>query len=281
MKTIRDRKILMLRPDEILPSNLHSRRNFDPQDLMRLTDSIVTSGILQPLLVRRLPSGTFELVAGERRLRAAKMAGLRRVPCVLHKADDLTAAFFSLVENLQRRNLSFFEEAEAIHALLERYPISQSEAAIRLGLAQSTLCNKLRLLRLNDELKQRIIDAGLTERHARVLLRLQEDKQPLLLDRIIAEGLTLRQTEKLVEEWLQPETQKAQERHVGPTRKMAIGDLRLFANSLSKLVDTMQSAGIPTKSHRSETAQYIEYKIRIAKINEENRDGEYEQLKIC
>lgn len=280
MHTICERKILMLRPDEILPATHQPRRNFDEQALARLADSIATSGIIQPLSVRRRADGKFELVAGERRLRAAKMVGLRRVPCVLHKADDTTAAFFGIVENLQRHDLSFFEEAESIRLLIDRYHLSQSEAAIRLGLAQSTLCNKLRLLRLNEELRQRVIDAGLTERHARVLLRLPSEKQGLLLDRIIAEGLTLRQTEKLVEEWLRPETDPTEELPKGPLRKMAIGDLRLFANSLSKLVDTMKSAGIPTKSHRHETDQYIEYKIRIAKIKEPPT-GEYEQLKIC
>lgn len=281
MHTISERKLLMLRPDEILPANHQPRKNFDACEMQRLADSIATSGIIQPLSVRKRTDGTYELIAGERRLRAAKMAGLRRIPCVLHRTDDTTAAFFGIVENLQRCDLSFFEEAESIRLLIDRYHLSQSEAAIRLGLAQSTLCNKLRLLRLPDELRTRITDAGLTERHARVLLRLPADRQAALLDRVIAEGLTLRQTEQAVEELLQP---KGDEKTPPvPTRKMAIGDVRLFANSLSKLVETMKSAGIPTVTQKHETEDFIEYKIRIRKHNEPSPDGHdvYQQLKIC
>ena len=191
-----DKKLIMLRPGEIKLSPNQPRKSFDEYELKLLSDSIRSSGIIQPLSVRKNADGEYELIAGERRLRAAVNAGLRRVPCILHKTDEETAALYSLTENLQRSNLTVFEESEGIERLISEYGMSQSEAAARLGIAQSTLSNKLRLLRLSDSIKERIISARLTERHARALLRLPDERREEALDRIIAEGLTLRQTEE-------------------------------------------------------------------------------------
>lgn len=162
-----DKKLIMLRPGEIKLSPNQPRKSFDEYELKLLSDSIRSSGIIQPLSVRKNADGEYELIAGERRLRAAVNAGLRRVPCILHKTDEETAALYSLTENLQRSNLTVFEESEGIERLITEYGMSQSEAAARLGIAQSTLSNKLRLLRLSDSIKERIISARLTERHAR------------------------------------------------------------------------------------------------------------------
>ena len=167
---------------------------------------------------------------------------------------------------------------------MERYHLSQSEVAIRLGVPATALSEKLRLLRLSPELQTRITDAGLNERYAKALLRLPDEKQNTVLDRILAEGLTLRQTEALVEKASRPQAEEPTEKMPPvPTRKMAIGDLRLFANSLAKLVDTMISAGIPTQSQKSETEEYLEYRIRIRKPTPPSADApaEYQQLKIC
>ena len=145
MHTISDKKLLMLKPEELKASVNQPRKSFDEYELKLLADSISVSGIIQPLAVRKTDDGKYELIAGERRLRAAIMAGIRRIPCVLHKTDDSTAALYAVIENLQRSNLSFFEESEAIDRLITTYGMSQAEVAARLGIAQSTLSNKLRI----------------------------------------------------------------------------------------------------------------------------------------
>lgn len=273
----------MLKPDDIVPCPHQPRKVFDQYELQILADSISASGIIQPLTVRKGDGGKYILIAGERRLRAARIAGLRRVPCVLHRTDEVTSALYSLTENMQRSDLNFFEQAVGINRLITDFKLTQSEVAARLGLANSTISNKLRLLKLSPEIQNRISAASLTERHARALLRLMPEKREDVLDKIIAEGLTLAQTEELISDILNPkeiadceiETQEVAK----PIRKAAIGDIKLFSNSLSKLLCTMQNAGITANSRKHETEKYIEYKVRIFKNQPENR--EYQQLKIC
>lgn len=280
MHTISDKKLLMLKPDEIKSSKSQPRKTFDQYELRLLAESIAASGIIQPLAVRKTEDGRFELIAGERRLKAAIMAGLRRIPCVLHKTDDVTAALYAMVENLQRSNLDFFEEAAGIEQLITVYGLSQGEVAVRLGVAQSTLSNKLRLLRIDKILRDRITAASLTERHARAILRLPPEKRAAVLDQIIANGMTVKECEAFIEECINPqkkeELAKIPEK---PVRKSAIGDVRLFSNSLSKLLDTLQNAGIDARSQKYENDRYIEYKVRIKKELPENMRAE--QLKIC
>ena len=283
MHTISDRKLLMLKPDEIKPSENQPRKSFDEYELNRLADSIRTSGIIQPLSVRKTADGKYELIAGERRLKAALIAGLRRIPCILHKTSESDAAIYSIIENLQRSNLTPFEEAEGIRRIVSLYGMSQTEIAARLGIAQSTLSNKLRLLQLGEELRKQIVGASLTERHARALLRLPESERAEALNRIIAEGMTLKQSEDYISGLLIPKEEiktDAQEETIEkPFRKSAIGDMRLFGNSLSKLINTLKSAGIDAHSHKHETNKYIEYKVRIKK--EPSCSGAAVQLKIC
>lgn len=278
MYTFSDKKLVMLRPYEITASPDQPRKSFDEYELKRLSDSIKMSGIIQPLIVRKSPDGGYRLIAGERRLKAAVMAGVRRVPCVVHKTDDETAALYSLLENLQRSNLTVFEEAEGINRLITEYGVSQSEAAARLGISQSGLSNKLRLLKLSESIKERISSARLTERHARALLRLPEESRDEALDRIIAEGLTVSQTEEYISSVLNPEVKPQIALPQEPVRKSAIGDVRLFSNSLSKLLTTLQNSGIDAKSRKYETDKYIEFKVRILKNSDTDN---FKQLKIC
>ncbi len=277
MQNMFEKKLLMLKPESIIPNTAQPRKTFDEYELKLLADSISANGIIQPLAVRKTENGKFEIIAGERRFRAAKVVGLRRIPCVIHTADEQTAAVLSLTENLQRSDLSVFEEARALDRLINYYGISQSEAAIKLGIAQSTLSNKLRLLNLSPEIQMRITKARLTERHARALLRLAEQDREAVLNYIIANGLTLTQTEHYIEELLNPPEQPPED--IKPLRKQAIGDVRLFYNSLSKLVTTLQSAGINARTRKTETDKYIEYKVRIKK--EPLQSNECQQLKIC
>jgi len=280
MHTFADKKLLMLKPDDIIPCDNQPRKYFDTYELQSLADSIAANGIIQPLTVRKTDGGKYLLIAGERRLRAAKMAGLRRIPCVLHRTNDLTAALYSITENMQRQDLNCFEEALAIQTLITEFRITQAEAAVQLGMANSTVSNKLRLLKLSRETQERIISSNLTERHARALLRLPIELRDGALDKIIANGLNLSQTEELIDRILNPvvyEEQKPQhEATIKPVRKAAIGDIKLFSNSLSKLLCTMQNAGITANSRKHETEKYIEYKVRIFK-----NTPQYDQLKIC
>ena len=280
MANIFEKKLLMLKPESLVANNSQPRKSFDEYELKLLADSISANGIIQPLAVRKIENSKYEIIAGERRFRAAKMVGLRRIPCVIHTADEQTAAIFSLTENLQRSDLSVFEEAKAIDRLINYYGISQSQAAAKLGIAQSTLSNKLRLLNLSPEIQARITKARLTERHARALLRLAISERDEVLDYIIANGLTLAQTEQYIEEILNPtqEPLKINE-PIKPLRKQSIGDMRLFYNSLSKLVGTLQSAGINARTRKTETDKYIEYKVRIKK--EQSPKNDCQQLKIC
>ena len=280
MHTFADKRLLMLKPDDIIPCENQPRKYFDTYELQSLADSIAANGIIQPLTVRKTDGGKYLLIAGERRLRAAKMAGLRRVPCVLHRTNDLVAALYAITENMQRADLNCFEEALAIQTLINDFRLTQSEVAVQLGMANSTISNKLRLLKLSNDVQERIISSNLTERHARALLRLPTELRDNVLDKIIADGLNLSQTEELIERILnpvvykEPETQPAAPNK--PVRKAAIGDIKLFSNSLSKLLCTMQNAGITANSRKSENDKYIEYKVRIFK-----NVPQATQLKIC
>ena len=195
----RDNKVLNIATIQIRPNRTQPRRNFDEKELKSLSRSIVENGILQPLVVRRINSTEFELIAGERRLRAAVMAGLNKVPCVIHKCNDKDSALLALIENLQRTDLNMFEEARGIARLIRKYGLTQEQAAIKLGKKQSTIANKLRLLRLGFEEQEWIMTAHLSERHARTLLRINNEAlRREVLSRIIAEGLSVTQAEELV-----------------------------------------------------------------------------------
>ena len=171
-----DTQILRLPVEAIAPNPYQPRRDFDPQPLAELADSIRRHGILQPLTVRRTKTG-WELVAGERRLRAAKLAGLDTVPCLQIRAEDQESALLALIENIQRKDLHYFEEAAAIAAYLRQSGVTQEEAAALLGRSPSALANKLRLLRLSSDCRKLLVENGLSERHARALLRLDDPEE--------------------------------------------------------------------------------------------------------
>lgn len=284
MHTIADKKLLMLKPDSIA-TGIHSvRKDFDEYELKSLANSISANGIVQPLTVRKGSDGKYILISGERRLRAAKIAGLRRVPCVLHRTDEMISALYALTENIQHIDLNYFETADAISTLISDYGLTQSEIAAQLGLSNSAVSNKLRLLKLSSEIQQRLSAADLPERYARMLLRLPVELRETALDKIIADGLNIYQTEDFVNSLLNPPQENkqsdrkndAEDETLKPVRKAAIGDIKLFSNSLSKLICTMQNAGISANSKKHENDKYIEYKIRILK-----NQPQCEQLKIC
>ena len=251
-------KLLLIPCGEIVTGPDQPRRDFDYQKLLELAQSISETGLLHPLLVT-FREGKPVLISGERRLRAAKIAGLREIPCLEREADSQEAALLALIENLQREDMNCFEEAEGYRRLIAVYGLTQEEAATRLGLAQPTIANKLRLLRLPEGMRRRILDGGLTERHARALLRLEEDGlRELALSRILEGRLTCAQTDRLVDELL---AGKIRRRRALPL----VRDVRLFFNTVTHAVDTMRRSGIKACAEKSETDEYIEYVVRIPK----------------
>ena len=245
----------------IRPNPQQPRHSFDEEGLAELAASIRSCGILQPLTVRRAGEG-YELVAGERRLRAARIAGLREVPCLVAQVGEEDSALLALMENLQRRDLDCWEEAQAIARLISRYGLSQEEAARRLGRAQPTVANKLRLLRLPEDVRALLRENGLTERHARALLRLQDPEvQRRAAGDIVRRGMNVAQAEAYVEKLLQ----SAQ---VTPPRGRStyiIKDVRLFLNSVDRGLHLMRQAGVDAGWDRQDTDREILLTIRIPK----------------
>ena len=245
----------------IRPNPQQPRHSFDEEGLAELAASIRSCGILQPLTVRRAGEG-YELVAGERRLRAARIAGLREVPCLVAQVGEEDSALLALMENLQRRDLDCWEEAQAIARLISRYGLSQEEAARRLGRAQPTVANKLRLLRLPEDVRALLRENGLTERHARALLRLHDPEvQRRAAGDIVRRGMNVAQAEAYVEKLLQ----SAQ---VTPPRGRStyiIKDVRLFLNSVDRGLHLMRQAGVDAGWDRQDTDREILLTIRIPK----------------
>ncbi len=278
MHTIGEKKIRMLKPRDIKRSQTAVRTVIDKNKLNLLRDSISASGVLQPLLVRKIKKGKYELISGNLRLLAAIMSGLRRVPCVVHNVNDRTALLYSLTENLQTKGISFFEEAEAINILISRYKMSCEEVALNLGISQTSLSLKLQLLRLDKKTARKITEAGLTEEHALALLRLPIVGRSQVLDTVIENKYTASQTEEYIFSVLNPPAEKKEVKEEVPVRKSAIRDPRLFSNSLIKLVDTLKSSGVRVNFKKSESEAFIEYKIRIKK--ETTQPEEPIQLKL-
>ena len=248
----------------VRPNPQQPRRSFDETALQELADSISAYGILQPLTVRDR-GGVYELVAGERRLRAARIAGLREVPCLIAEVGEKDAALLALIENLQRRDLDYMEEAAAIARLIRRYGLSQQQAAEKLGKSQPTIANKLRLLRLSAPVIDCLRQYGLTERHARTLLRLTDPEQQLAAARHIGKrGLNVAQTEQYIDRLI------AENRTEPPRRRPTyiIKDVRLFLNSVERGVRLMQSAGVGAEVGRRDTEEEILLTIHIPKRRE-------------
>lgn len=253
-------RVLFLPVEDIAPNPGQPRTQFSQPELEELAGSIRSMGLLQPLTVRRGEHG-WELVAGERRLRAAKLAGLQQVPCLSVQADGQTSSLFALVENLQRRDLDFLEEAFALDKLIRTYHLSQEEAARRIGKSQSAVANKLRLLKLPPEALYLLRESGLTERHARALLRLEGNEARLsALRHVAANHLTVAKTEAYVESLLSPKPQKRKPTYL-------IKDVRFFLNTVTRGLSLMKGAGIDAQCGRQETADAILLTIRIPKCS--------------
>ncbi len=251
-------KVVKVAIDQIFPNPYQPRKNFDDEALRDLSASIAQFGVLQPLLVAPADNGRYMLIAGERRLRASKMAKLQEVPVIISEYTSQQIAEIALIENLQREDLHFLEEAEGYEKLMEEFHLTQEAMAARVGKKQSTIANKLRLLRLSDRIRKILVEGGLTERHARALLKLDdEEKQVQVLTVVIDNGYSVRQTESYIEKLLEDKKQEKKKRMV------IVNDVRIYLNSIKQVVSAIKDVGIPVAMEQTVEGDDVIVSLRI------------------
>lgn len=256
-------KIVMIESALIRPNRSQPRKEFNDCDLQSLSASIRENGILQPVCVRR-NGALYEIISGERRTRAAKLAGLSEIPCIIMEVDDEQSAVLALIENIQRKNLSYFEEALAIEKLISVYGLTQENAAARLGKAQSTIANKLRLLRFSDSERAMLISGNLSERQARAVIRIENPEvRKKTLQRVIDRHLNLEQTEQYVSQIVEGKHESKKISHNNNLYMQFRNAPRLYINSINKLIKKMRADDIPFETQSETKNGYYEYVIRF------------------
>ena len=250
--------------DNIKPNPYQPRREFDVDALDELSNSIRQYGLMQPIVVRQLTMSDYELIAGERRLRACKNNGMLNIPAIVMYANGTDSAVLALIENIQREDLNFIEEAEAFCTIITEHGMTQEELAERLGKNQSTIANKIRILKLSGDIRRIIAEHNLTERHARALLKLPSDSLRLKALKIITgRGLNVVKSEEVVENLLRQLNEPPNE-SAGKSIRI-FKDIRIFSNTIKQAVDMMKQAGIQATSIKNETDDFIEYTVMIPK----------------
>ena len=244
--------------DRIFPNPHQPRKIFDEGELETLAQSIAHYGVIQPIVIRRSDKDFFEIIAGERRYRASILAGLKKIPAYVLEVDDQISCEMALVENLQRSDLNFFEEAQAIARMMELFSLNQQQVAKSLGKNQSTIANKLRILRLSAREQAYIIENNLTERHARALLKMEDE--PLrhqAMETIVKREMNVAQADAYIETLL-----KAKKKQ-NPKRVVVVRDVRIFFNTINHALDVMKRSGIDAAAQKSEENGVIRYVIEI------------------
>ena len=257
-KAVSEVKVVKVPIDTIFPNPYQPRKNFDDAALEDLSASIAQYGVLQPLLVSPAENGRYMLIAGERRLRASKMAKLTEVPVIISEYTSQQIAEIALIENLQREDLHYLEEAEGYEKLMNQFHITQEAMAARVGKKQSTIANKLRLLRLSAPVRKVLMDAELSERHARALLKLPDDEKRLeVLETIVAKNFSVRQTEEYINKLLDGKSEEKRKRMV------IVNDVRIYLNSIKQVVDAVKTAGIPVAMEQTLEGDEVIISVRI------------------
>ena len=258
-----DVQVLQIPLSKIVPNPYQPRKEFESEALSELADSIRQYGVLQPLLVAPGKGDTYILIAGERRLRASIMAGMGTVPVIVSEYTTQQIAEIALIENLQRKDLHYLEEAEGYEKLVNTFHLTQESMAIRVGKKQSTIANKLRLLRLPVSVRKKLHDSDLTERHARVLLKLEnEDLQKAVLQKVLKGHLNVRQTEALVEKTLKEAGKLNQKK----PRFVIVNDVRIYLNSIKEIMETVKTSGIPSSMEQEMDGDDVVVTLRIKNV---------------
>ena len=258
-----DKRVMEIPIENIVPNPYQPRKVFSQSALEELSKSIKTYGILQPITVR-VKDDKYELIAGERRLRAAKLANLQTVPAIINNMSDESSAVLALLENLQREDLNFIEEAMGYENLIKEHAFTQQQLAEKLGKNQSTIANKLRILRLPNEIKINLVEKDLTERHARSLLKLpNEELMREILDKVIKNELTVKKTEKLIKDMLE-DLQDTQEPEKKQNIKSAMA-IRIYLNTMKQAFDAIIGTGIEAKYNEVDKGDYMEVVVKIPK----------------
>lgn len=260
VKVMENIPVMMIKPNPYQP-----RKDFSQQSLEELSNSIKEIGLIQPITVRRTGINAYELIAGERRLRATKMAGIEFISAIIVSSDEKDSAIMAMIENLQRENLHYLEEARGYVGLIHDHNLTQEELAKRVGKSQSTIANKIRLLRLSEDTREQLIKNNLTERHARTLLRLPEEELRVqALEKIIEKDYNVKETEMLVDRMIS----KIQESKKEIKKGKVIGgyrDLRIFVNTIKEAVSMMKDYGLSPIVKEMETEDSLEITVIIPK----------------
>lgn len=270
-------QVVQLDLSQLKANPFQPRKRFDPMELEELSRSIREFGVIQPILARKVGDG-YEIVAGERRCRASRLAGLTRIPAVLRQLSDKEMAQIALIENLQRSDLNYFEEAEGYQRLMDEFGLTQEEVAVRVGKSQSAVANKLRLLKISGQVKEKVMVELVTERHIRSLLKLKEpEDQMKILQAIYENDLNVRETEGLIADFLagrfvvgdgkNPREEFSQE--ITPKRSKThrlSGDMRIYYNTIKAAVETIRQAGLPAVISQEENEDHLLVTIRLPKV---------------
>ena len=263
----KDKAVYQLPIDKIRPNPYQPRKYFNRASLEELSASILSYGVLQPITVRKMSGGYYELVAGERRLRASELAGLTTIPAILLQVSDSDSAALAFIENIQRQNLSFLEEAEGYRSMMEDYGLTQEELAVKLSKSQSSIANKLRVLKLEEPVKRMLLEYHFTERHARALLKLpDEESRLMMLQRMVREEMNVKRTEEAIQETLEEmrrlSVQRAEQRE---KRYVRSSDFRLFTNTIKQSVEEIRRSGMDVLYEDRQEEDCCEIVIRIRK----------------
>ncbi len=263
----KDKAVYQLPIDKIRPNPYQPRKYFNRASLEELSASILSYGVLQPITLRHMSGGYYELVAGERRLRASELAGLTTIPAILLQVSDSDSAALAFIENIQRQNLSFLEEAEGYRSMMEDYGLTQEELAVKLSKSQSSIANKLRVLKLEEPVKRMLLEYHFTERHARALLKLpDEESRLMMLQRMVREEMNVKRTEEAIQETLEEmrrlSVQRAEQRE---KRYVRSSDFRLFTNTIKQSVEVIRRSGMDVLYEDRQEEDCCEIVIRIRK----------------
>jgi len=266
LSNIKTKEVLEIPINQISPNPYQPRRFFDSASLGELAKSISEYGVIQPITVRLLNYNHYELITGERRLRASKLAGIGSIPAIVININDRDSAAIAIIENLQRQNLNYIEEAEGFKNLMHDYSFTQEMLAEKMGKSQSYIANKIRLLKLSESIQKSVIENGLTERHARSLLRLEKEAdREMIVKKIIKHDLTVRKTELLIESFL---AEKSEPGKTASERKFKryLKDIRLLSNTMKQAVKDMQQSGVKVEYVVQENDKFCEMIVRL-KLN--------------